>query len=59
MSGLKKVLLMLFLLLAAITFAADKALIWEVTKTGQPGKIYLVGSIHLGRADWYPCMTGF
>ena len=54
MSGLKKVLLMLFLLLAAITFAADKALIWEVTKTGQPGKIYLVGSIHLGRADWYP-----
>ncbi len=54
MSALKKVLLFLFLLLAAAAFAADKALIWEVTKTGQPGKIYLVGSVHLGRADWYP-----
>lgn len=49
MSGLKKVLLMLFLLLAAITFAADKALIWEVTKTGQPGE-NLSGGLNPSRA---------
>lgn len=55
MNAGKKILFSLLLAWSVLTlFAADKALIWEVTKTGEPGKIYLVGSIHLGRADWYP-----
>ena len=55
MNAGKKILFSLLLVLSVLAlFAADKALIWEVVKTGQPGKIYLVGSIHLGRADWYP-----
>jgi len=51
----KKILSACFLLLLALTlFAADKALIWEATRKGDPGKLYLVGSVHLGKADWFP-----
>lgn len=34
--------------------AGDKVLIWEATRPGQPGRAYLVGSIHVGKAEWYP-----
>ena len=41
-------------LFAILLSAAEKALIWEATRAGDPGKLYLVGSIHLGKADWFP-----
>lgn len=55
MAFFKKTLLVFFLffLIAALA-AAEKALIWKVTRKGDPGKLYLVGSIHLGKASWYP-----
>ena len=34
--------------------AGDKVLIWEATRPDQPGRAYLVGSIHVGKAEWYP-----
>lgn len=34
--------------------AGDKVLIWEVTAPAQPGKVYVAGSIHSGKAQWYP-----
>ena len=34
--------------------AGDKVLIWEVTAPDLPGKAYLAGSIHSGKAQWYP-----
>ena len=34
--------------------AGDKILIWDVTAPGLPGKAYLAGSIHSGKAQWYP-----
>ena len=34
--------------------AGDKVLIWEVTAPALPGKVYLAGSIHSGKAQWYP-----
>ena len=47
----------LCIVLIAFSFilAADgKVLIWEVSAPGQPGKAYLAGSIHSGKAQWYP-----
>ena len=34
--------------------AGDKVLIWEVTAPALPGKVYVAGSIHTGKAQWYP-----
>ena len=34
--------------------AGDKVLIWEVSAPGLPGKAFLAGSIHSGKAQWYP-----
>lgn len=34
--------------------AGDKVLIWEVTAPALPGKVYVAGSIHSGKAQWYP-----
>ena len=34
--------------------AGDKVLIWEVSAPNLPGKAYLAGSIHSGKAKWYP-----
>ena len=34
--------------------ADDKVLIWEVTAPALPGKVYVAGSIHSGKAQWYP-----
>ena len=32
----------------------DKVLIWEASMPGRPGRAYLAGSIHVGKAEWYP-----
>ena len=34
--------------------AGDKVLIWEVSAPNLPGKAFLAGSIHSGKAKWYP-----
>lgn len=34
--------------------AGDKVLIWEVSAPDLPGKAFLAGSIHSGKAQWYP-----
>ena len=47
----------LCIVLIAFSFilAADgKVLIWEVSAPGLPGKAFLAGSIHSGKAQWYP-----
>ena len=47
----------LCIILIAFSFilAADgKVLIWEVTAPNLPGKAFLAGSIHSGKAEWYP-----
>ena len=48
---------LLCIVLIAFNFilAADgKVLIWEVTAPDLPGKAFLTGSIHSGKAQWYP-----
>ena len=48
---------LLCIVLIAFNFilAADgKVLIWEVTAPNMPGKAFLAGSIHCGKAQWYP-----
>ncbi len=35
--------------------AGTKAFIWKATRAGEQTKtVYLVGSVHVGRSDWYP-----
>ena len=48
---------LLCIVLIAFNFilAADgKVLIWKVTAPDLPGKAFLAGSIHSGKAQWYP-----
>lgn len=47
--------LCIVLLAFSFILAADgKVLIWEVSAPGLPGKAFLAGSIHCGKAQWYP-----
>ena len=51
---MKRFLTFALLLFTLILAAGDKVLIWEVSAPGLPGKAYLAGSIHSGKAEWYP-----
>lgn len=47
----------MFLFLSLLCFAlsaAENVLIWEAAAPGLPGKVYLTGSIHVGKKEWYP-----
>jgi len=48
--------LLTFILISLVFLlsAGDKVLIWEVSAPNLPGKAYLAGSIHSGKAKWYP-----
>lgn len=45
---------LLLIFFCAVLSAGDRVLIWEATMPGQPGRAYLAGSIHVGKAEWYP-----
>ena len=48
-------ILAVLLIACSFILAADgKVLIWEVSAPNLPGKAYLAGSIHSGKAKWYP-----
>ena len=48
-------ILAVILIACSFILAADgKVLIWEVSAPNLPGKAYLAGSIHSGKAKWYP-----
>ena len=51
---MKRFLSFALLLFTLILAAGDKVLIWEASAPGLPGKAYLAGSIHSGKAEWYP-----
>ncbi|MBO4647196.1 MAG: TraB/GumN family protein [Lentisphaeria bacterium] len=51
---MKRLLSFVLLLFTLILAAGDKVLIWEASAPGLPGKAYLAGSIHSGKAEWYP-----
>ena len=51
---MKRFLAFALLLFTLILAAGDKVLIWEASAPGLPGKAYLAGSIHSGKAEWYP-----
>lgn len=47
--------LCIFLIAFSFILAADgKVLVWEVSAPYMPGKAFLAGSIHCGKAQWYP-----
>ena len=48
-------ILAVLLIACSFILAADgKVLIWEVSAPDLPGKAYVAGSIHSGKAKWYP-----
>ena len=51
---MNRIVSVIFFLLAFVLSAGGKVLIWETSAPGLPGKIYLAGSIHSGKAQWYP-----
>ena len=51
---MKRILLIAVLLLGVVLAAGEKVLIWEVSGPKLPGKAYIAGSIHSGKAKWYP-----
>jgi len=52
--SMKRFLTFALLFFILILAAGDKVLIWEASAPGLPGKAYLAGSIHSGKAEWYP-----
>lgn len=52
----KKVFLILFLFLSCLILlsAGEKILVWEAVHPGKAGKLFLAGSIHLGKKTLYP-----
>lgn len=47
----------IFLVLSLLCFVlagTEKVLVWETAAPGLPGKVYLTGSIHVGKKEWYP-----
>ena len=49
-----RLLTFILISLVFLVSAGDKVLIWEVTAPNLPGKAFLAGSIHCGKAQWYP-----
>jgi len=56
---MKRILLAAVLFAGVILAAGEKILVWEASAPGLPGKAYLAGSIHSGKAQWYPLDSAY
>lgn len=51
---MKRFLTAVLIWVVCIVSAGDRVLIWEASAPKLPGKAYIAGSIHSGKANWYP-----
>ncbi len=56
---MRKILILLLLASALLAAGAEKVLVWEAVSPNLPGKVFLAGSVHVGRAAWYPLDSAY
>lgn len=56
---LRKLLILLLSVSALLAAGAEKVLVWEATSPKLPGKVFLAGAVHVGRAAWYPLDSAY
>lgn len=50
---------MLLFFFVLILTAGEKILVWQATSPNLPGKLYLAGSVHIGKKSWYPLDSAY
>ena len=56
---LRNLLILLLSASALLAASAEKVLVWEASSPNLPGKVFLAGSVHVGRAAWYPLDSAY